>query len=93
MRNPTSDRKESFAVPRRWVWTAALCVVTLVVVIRYFDDYSEEARAAHKFLKEMPVNEIQEIRIEPYTVSSLTDHVIVVRDERRLAKSPRYFEG
>lgn len=70
-----------------------LCLVSVVAVAKYFGTYSGEARAARRFLAEMPVADIQEISIEPYTVLSLTDHVIVIRDREKIRRVAALFRG
>lgn len=75
----------------RWWWLAAGVILGVFATTLYFGRYSPEARAARRFLREMPVAEIQEITIEPYTVLSLTDHAIVIRDPDRIGRIATVF--
>ena len=78
---------------RRVVWIGAIVILSVITVAQYFGRYSGEARAARSFLREMPVAEIREISIEPYTVLSLTDHVIVIRDREIISRIAALFRG
>ena len=80
-------------LPKPWFWIIAGGMLSVVGVIKYFDTFSPDARAARRFLREMPVTEIQEITIEPYTVLSLTDHVISVRDRDRISQIAAAFRN
>lgn len=83
----------SAPLPKRWFWIILLGMVSVVSVIKYFNTLSPDARAARAFLREMPVADIREISIEPYTVSSLTDHVIVIRDREKIRRIAALFRG
>lgn len=91
MGNPALNSKASALLPRRWFWVAMICLVSVVAVSQYFGRYSGEARAARRFLEEMPVAEIREIQIESYAVLSLTDHVIVIRDPEKIRRIAALF--
>src|ERR1019366_7882776 len=93
MGNPAPNRKASAPLLKRWFWIAMICLVSVVAVAKYFGTYSGEARAARRFLEEMPVGEIREIQIEPYAVSSLTDHVIVIWDREKIGRIAAVFRG
>ena len=93
METPSIVQKPAARRPQRWFWVALLCFVSVMTVFQYFGRYSGEARAARRFLAEMPVAEIREISIEPYTVSSLTDHVIVIRDREKIRRIAALFRG
>jgi hypothetical protein len=93
MEDPLPDKETSAPRPQRWFWVAMVCLVSVVAVAKYFGTYSAEARAARRFVRDMPISDIREIRIEPYAVSSLTDHVIVIRDRERISRIAALFRG
>lgn len=64
----------------------AVFLFLVIVSQAYFRNVSPEAKEAHRFLREMPVTEIQEIVIDPYTVSSLIDHRLVIKDRRKISQ-------
>jgi hypothetical protein len=84
---------KSHPLAKRWFWIILIGLVSVVSVIKYFDTFSPDARAAHRFLRDMPAADIQEIAIEPYTVLSLTDHVIVIRDRNQISRIAAAFRG
>jgi len=74
-------------------WTLALGLVSVLAVIKYFVSFSPEARVARDFLREMPAEQISEIRLMPYSVLSLTDHDIVIRDRESINRIAGLFRG
>ena len=86
MANPFSNQKARAPLPKRWFWIVMGCLLGVIAVSTYFNNLSVDARDARRFLRKMPVDQIREIRIERYTVSSLTDHVIVIRDRERIER-------
>jgi len=93
METPSKAQRPAGVHSRRWFWVALICLGSVLAVTKYFGTYSGEARAARRFLEEMPVAEIREIQIEPYTVLSLTDHVIVIRDREKISRIAAIFRG
>lgn len=59
--------------------------MALMLVWQFYARHlSAHARAAHAFLREMPADQIQAVKIEPYAVMSLSDHTITIRDRDKI---------
>lgn len=93
MASPFSNQKARAPLPRRWFWTIMGCLVGVIAVLTFFNRFSPGSRDARVFLQTMPVDQIREISIEPYTVLSLTDQVIVIRDRERIERIATLFRG
>lgn len=69
------------------------CLVTMLAIWQYyFRSLSPHAVAAHEFYKKMPAEEILEIDLEPYSVLSLVNKPLKIKDRlqiKRLADSLR----
>lgn len=66
----------------------AVAVLMLVVIGGQFYSrrLSPAAQAAHRFLQEMPVDRIQEVVLEPYTVHSLVAQPLHLRRRETIAR-------
>ncbi|HEY9844062.1 MAG: hypothetical protein ACAI44_02105 [Candidatus Sericytochromatia bacterium] len=71
--------------PKALMIIGGLILITIVSQY-YFRNLSPEAQAARRFLNEVPVDAIREIRIEPYSVSALTDHVVSISDRGKIKR-------
>ena len=93
MANPFANSKTKAPLPQRLFWIVMACLLTTIAVAIYFTNMSGGAKEARKFLRTMAADQIREISIEPYTVSSLTDRVIVIRDREKISRIVEVFRG
>lgn len=68
-----------------FVLVGGLLLLVLLSAI-WFMRLSPEAREAARFFEEMPAERILEVRISPYTVSSLLERELVIKDRARIAQ-------
>ncbi len=93
MTNPFANSKTKAPIPQVWFWVVMSCLLAIIGGSAYFNTMSVGAKDARKFLRTMPVEQIREITIEPYTVLSLTERNIVIRDPERIARIAAVFRG
>ncbi|PIQ27087.1 hypothetical protein COW36_14410 [bacterium (Candidatus Blackallbacteria) CG17_big_fil_post_rev_8_21_14_2_50_48_46] len=81
------DSKKDPKINNKYIVGGVALFLGIVILSQfYFRQLSPESREFHRFIEQMPLEKIQEIRIEPYTVLSLTDHTLVIRDKQQIAE-------
>lgn len=78
---------------RRMVIIGGTIIFSVILASTWFCRFSPAAVEAHRFLHEMPVGQVREIVLEPYAVSSLADHAVVIRDRDTIGRIAAQLRG
>ncbi|MBF0547620.1 MAG: hypothetical protein HQM08_24485 [Candidatus Riflebacteria bacterium] len=77
--------------PKVIVISGGILFFFILVSSIYSLRFSPDAKIARQFLREMPVEKIQEVVLEPYPVSSLIENNIQIKDRKRISEIAEAF--